>query len=348
MFKTIAELVSYEDIRELLPVPDGVSDLKQRFDANVKAALSGGDSKKLLIIGPCSLDSPEEFLEYSHKLKSLADKVSDIFIVIPRIFSCKPRSSGGGYLGFLHQKDAKGIVDIGKNIERLRRLHIENAVQNGFFGADELLYTSLYPYLEDLLSYASVGSRSSDNQEHRFVAGGLCIPVGFKNNMTGNLESLARSVAASRRSSDFMYGGRHVRTGGNPLSHAVLRGYIGRDNRHIQNFSENSLESLAGHYKELNLGPLAVIIDANHSNSGKVALNQREVVAKVLKECAKNSGYYGYLKGFMIESYLKSGSSKDKVYGLSVTDDCLGFSETEELVLYAADNLRKLSEQYRA
>lgn len=348
MFETIAELISHKDMRVSLPVPEAVLRSKLQFDAAVRAVLNGNDTRKLLIIGPCSLDSPEEFFEYSHRLKDLADNVTDVFLVIPRMFSCKPRSSGEGYLGFLHQKDAKGKIDIGKNIERLRRLHIENARQNSFFGADELLYTSLFPYIDDLLSYVSVGSRTSDNQEHRFVASGLNIPVGFKNNMTGHLESLARSVAASRRSAEFMHEGRHLRTGGNPLSHAILRGYISKNNRHIQNFSEISVSSLAGHYDELHLGAPAVIIDANHSNSGKVALNQREVVDKVLKICVKNKDYYGYLKGFMIESYLKSGASADKVYGLSMTDDCLGFSETVELVLGAADRLRKLQEKHRA
>lgn len=343
MFKTISEITTYTEMRCILPVPQAVLEHKRRFDCSVRAVLDGADSRKLLIIGPCSLDIPDEFLEYSRRLASLARRVSDVFTVIPRMYSCKPRSSGEGYLGLLHLRDAGGKIDIGKNIELIRRLHIENAEQNGLFGADELLYPSLYPYLSDLLSYVSIGSRSSDNQEHRFVASGLDIPVGFKNNMSGDLNSLSRSVAAGRRSAEFMHEGRHVRTEGNSYAHAILRGYLGKSNRHIQNFSDVSLRILAKHYNMLRLGRPSVIIDANHSNSGKVAANQLHVIAQALSICESNEEYYGQMIGFMIESYLNSGYCARKTYGISVTDDCLGFTETEEMVLRAADQLRGLA-----
>lgn len=323
-----------KDIKERYPVSEKAKKIKDERDREIRDILSGKSEKLLLIIGPCSADREDSVLDYISRLKKLQDEVKDTLLLVPRIYTNKPRTTGEGYMGLLHQPDPLEKPDLLKGIIAIRKIHLRTLEETGFSCADELLYPENYRYLSDVLSYVAVGARSVEDQQHRLVAAGLDIPVGMKNPTGGDLSVMLNSVQAAQGSYKFLYRGWEVVSDGNDLSHAILRGYKGADGKNVPNYGYETLSKLCELYGERELKNPAVIIDANHSNSGKDPYRQAEIIADVMKSREKSSEIRRLVKGFMVESYLVDGCQpvNGGVYGQSITDPCLGWEKTQELV----------------
>lgn len=330
-----------KDIREEMPLSDELTRKKEEFDAQVARVLTGEDSRKLLIIGPCSADREDSVLEYMTRLARLTEQVGDKLIIIPRVYTNKPRTKGTGYKGLLHNPDPASPSDLLEGVKAIRRMHLHVIEQTGMFTADEMLYPAHYQYLLDLLSYVAVGARSVENQEHRLVASGLPVPVGMKNPTAGSTTVMLNSIYAAQAPQEFIYRNWEVETQGNPLAHAVLRGYIGLDGRTYPNFHYEHLERLSERYTPDKYNNPAVIVDCNHDNSGKRPLEQFRICKEVLDSCRRNEGIRTLVKGFMVESYLEDGNQPvdGGVFGKSITDACLGWDKTESLVKELAERL---------
>lgn len=330
-----------KEIKEQYPVTDAMQKVKEERDEELRKIFTGESDRFLLVIGPCSADSKEPVLDYIGRLRLLEDKVKDKIMIVPRIYTNKPRTTGDGYKGMLHQPDPHQRPDMLKGILAIRDIHMCALADYGFGCADEMLYPENYRYLSDLLSYVAVGARSAENQQHRLTASGLDIPVGMKNPTGGDLSIMMNSITAGQHSHTFLYRGWEVESSGNPLTHAILRGYIDSSGRSLPNYHYEDLRKLSDLYAQTDLKNPAVLIDTNHANSGKNYLEQIRIARDVLYSCRQNPEIKKLVKGLMIESYIEDGAQKmnEYCYGKSFTDPCLGWDKTEKLILEIAEKL---------
>ena len=313
-----------QDVIKMYPLSEKLASRKNANDKEIRGVLEGKNKKFLLIIGPCSADREDAVLEYATRLRAVQEKVSDKLILVPRIYTNKPRTTGAGYKGMLHQSDPHRAPDMFRGLISIRRLHIRCLEETGFSGADEMLYPENHRYLADILSYVAVGARSAENQQHRLTASGLDVPVGFKNPTSGDLSVMLNAVTAAQSPHDFSYGGFEVQSTGNPLAHAILRGSVNRFGTNLPNYHYEDLTELSDLYEKSSLQNPAVIVDANHSNSGKRYEEQPRIAKEILHSMKHNAGVARLVKGVMIESYLQDGCQKitESVYGKSITDLC--------------------------
>lgn len=329
------------EIREAMPLSYELSCKKPAFDAEVAAIIKGESPKRLLVIGPCSADREDSVLDYMTRLAALQEKVADKIVIVPRVYTNKPRTKGTGYKGLLHNPDPEGAPDLLEGVKAIRHMHLRVVEETGMFTADEMLYPANYQYLIDLLSYVAIGARSVENQEHRLVASGIPAPVGMKNPTGGSTAVMLNSIYAAQAPQTFIYRNWEVETTGNPLAHALLRGYVGLDGINYPNYHYEYLERLSAKYQENNYENPAVIIDCNHDNSGKRPLEQPRIVDEVLDSVHRSPDIAKIFRGFMIESYLVDGNQPvdGGVYGKSITDACIGWDKTERLVFDMAERL---------
>ena len=330
-----------QEIRESMPLPADLAARKPEFDEAVASIIRGESDRRLLVIGPCSADREDSVLDYVSRLARVQDEVRDKLVIVPRVYTNKPRTRGTGYKGLLHNPDPEGAPDLLEGVKAIRRMHLRVVEESGMFTADEMLYPSNHRYLIDLLGYVAVGARSVENQEHRLVASGVPIPVGMKNPTGGSTDVMLNSIYAAQAPQSFIYRNWEVETSGNPLAHAVLRGYIGPDGMNYPNYHYEYLERLAARYVTKKYENPAVIIDCNHDNSGKRPLEQIRIVDEVLDSVHRSPMIAGLFRGFMIESYIEDGRQEvgGGVYGKSITDPCLGWEKTERLIHSIAERL---------
>lgn len=328
-----------KEIKEQYPLTAELSQVKARRDKEIADVFTGKSSKMVLIIGPCSADREDAVLEYCERLAKLQETVSDKLVLIPRVYTNKPRTTGDGYKGLLHQPDPRKTSDMLEGVIAIRRLHTNVLASTGLPTADEMLYPDNYRYLSDLLSYVAVGARSVENQEHRLTSSGIDIPVGMKNPTSGDISVMLNSIMAAQHPHTFIYRGWEVDTTGNPLAHAILRGYVNKHGESMPNYHFEELERLYNAYTAKGLQNMALIVDANHANSAKKYEEQPRICKEVLHSCRHSGEIKSMVKGFMIESYLEPGCQKigDGVYGKSITDPCLGWEDTVRLVQDIAD-----------
>ena len=328
-----------KEIKEQYPLTAELSQVKARRDKEIADVFTGKSGKMVLIIGPCSADREDAVLEYCERLAKLQEAVSDKLVLIPRVYTNKPRTTGDGYKGLLHQPDPRKTSDMLEGVIAIRRLHTNVLANTGLPTADEMLYPDNYRYLSDLLSYVAVGARSVENQEHRLTSSGIDIPVGMKNPTSGDISVMLNSIMAAQHPHTFIYRGWEVDTTGNSLAHAILRGYVNKHGESMPNYHFEELERLYNAYTAKGLQNMALIVDANHANSGKKYQEQPRICKEVLHSCRHSGEIKSMVKGFMVESYLEPGCQKigDGVYGKSITDPCLGWEETIRLVQDIAD-----------
>ena len=337
----IRKLPVPKELKAQFQLPEKLVAVKAARDAEIQKVFTGESSKKLLIIGPCSADREDAVLDYTSRLAKVQEKVADKLILIPRIYTNKPRTTGEGYKGMVHQQDPEKKEDMLQGLIAIRELHTRAIEQTGLTCADEMLYPENHRYLSDLLSYVAVGARSVENQQHRLTASGLDIPVGMKNPTGGDLSVMMNSMVAAQASHMFLYRGWEVKTKGNPLAHAILRGAVDPLGRTLPNYHYEDLMTLCELYAKKSLQNPAVIVDSNHSNSGKKYLEQVRICNEVLHSCRHSADIDRLVKGFMVESYIEDGSQKigEGVYGKSITDPCLGWEKSERLIYEIADQL---------
>ena len=329
------------EIKEQYPITYELEQMKEKRDLEIKAIFEGRDDRFILIIGPCSADNDDSVIDYISRLRRVQDKVSDKILIIPRIYTNKPRTTGDGYKGMLHQPDPHKGEDMLKGVVAIRNLHIRAMNETGFTCADEMLYPENHRYLSDILSYVAIGARSVENQQHRLTASGFDIPVGMKNPTAGDISVMMNSITAAQHSHTFIYRGWEVESQGNPLAHAILRGYVNKHGQSMPNYHYEDLIHLAEVYEKSALKNPAVIVDTNHANSGKKWMEQPRIAKEVLNSCRHSNEVKKIVKGLMIESYIEDGAQKpeENVYGKSITDPCLGWEKTERLILDLADIL---------
>ena len=329
------------DVKQEYPLTPRMEQVKAARDASIRAVFEGASDKFILVIGPCSADHKEPVLEYISRLRRIEEQVSDKIIIIPRIYTNKPRTTGQGYKGMLHQPDPDAKPDMYKGIVAIRDLHLAALRDYDFSCADEMLYPENYRYLSDLLSYVAVGARSVENQAHRLVSSGLDAPVGMKNPTGGDLGVMMNSIVAAQSSHTFLYRGWEVTSDGNPHAHAILRGYLDYAGRSVSNYHYEDLLRVRELYEKSNLVNPSVIVDTNHNNSGKKYLEQTRIAKDVVYSRSQNSDIRSLVKGLMIESYIEDGACKaeERIFGKSITDPCLGWEKTERLILDIADKL---------
>ena len=328
-------------VKREFPLSDKMLQIKEERDAQIKAVFEGSSDKFILIIGPCSADHSEPVLEYISRLRRVADQVSDKMIIIPRIYTNKPRTTGQGYKGMLHQPDPDAKPDMYKGIVAIRELHMAALRDYDFTCADEMLYPENYRYLSDLLAYVAVGARSVENQQHRLTASGIEVPVGMKNPTGGDMGVMMNSIVAAQSSHTFLYRGWEVTSDGNPYAHAILRGYLDFAGRNISNYHYEDLLHVRDLYDKSGLRNPSVVVDTNHSNSGKKYLEQIRIAKDVVYSRSQNADIKRLVKGLMIESYLEDGAQSvhEHIFGKSITDPCLGWQKTEQLIFDLADKL---------
>lgn len=327
------------DIKAQFPLTAEMEKQKKANDEEIKKVFTSESDKFILVIGPCSADSKESVLDYISRLAEVREKVKDKIVIIPRIYTNKPRTTGAGYKGMLHQPDPNENPDMLHGIIAIRDLHMSALKEYGFSCADEMLYPDNHRYLSDILSYVAVGARSVENQQHRLTASGLDIPVGMKNPTSGDLSIMMNAITAGQSSHTFIYRGWEVESEGNEYTHAIMRGFVNDDGRSFSNYHYEDLEKLAALYKASGLKNPSCIVDTNHANSGKRYLEQVRIAKDVLHSRNLNSDIKNLVKGFMIESYIEDGAQKigDCVYGKSITDPCLGWEKTERLIYDIAE-----------
>lgn len=335
----VCKLPIPKDIKEQYPITKEAEAIKQAKDKEIRDIFEGKERKLILVIGPCSADNEDSVMDYISRLVPVQEKVQDKILIIPRIYTNKPRTTGDGYKGMLHQPDPNAAADLIKGIVAIRKLHMRAINETGFLCADEMLYPENHRYLSDLLGYVAVGARSTEDQQHRLTASGLAIPVGMKNPTGGDLGVMMNSITAGQHSHDFIYRGWEVKSHGNDLTHAILRGYVDEKGASYSNYHYEDLLKLCQLYSERNLKNPAVIVDTNHANSGKKYLEQPRIAKEVLHSCKMNGDIDKIVKGFMIESYIEDGTQKigEGTYGKSITDPCLGWEKTERLIYDLAE-----------
>lgn len=340
-FRYIKKLPLPEEFLRDFPVPKDMIQVKADRDLEIRKALTGESDKFLVIIGPCSADNEDSVCDYISRLADLQEKVKERLILIPRIYTNKPRTTGEGYKGIVHQPDPEKKPDLSAGLIAMRKLHLRAFQESGLTAADEMLYPENWEYLSDLLSYVAVGARSVENQQHRLTISGLDIPAGMKNPTGGDLSVMMNSVVAAQANHTFIYRGSEVETGGNDLTHTILRGAVNKHGNCIPNYHYEDLNLLLQMYQQKEYKNPAAIIDANHSNSNKLYKEQIRIVKEVLHSRKLSTDIHKLVKGVMIESYLEEGTQKigssNHVYGKSITDPCLGWKDSERLVYDIAE-----------
>lgn len=338
-FEFIKLLPTPDEIREQYPLPARLIELKRIRDSEIRAVITGESNKFLVIIGPCSADNEDSVCEYIERLARINDKVKDKLILIPRIYTNKPRTTGDGYKGIIHQPDPSKREDFLAGIIAMRKMHIRAISESGLTAADEMLYPENWGYVSDILSYVAIGARSVEDQHHRMTVSGFDVPAGMKNPTSGDLTVMLNSVYAAQRPHSFIYRGWEVQTNGNELAHTVLRGATNKHGQNLPNYHYEDLNLLLNLYNERDLKNPSTVIDANHSNSAKQYDQQVRIVKEVMHSRKLNPDIHNLVKGVMIESYIVEGSQKvgDGVYGKSITDACLGWEASERLIYDIAD-----------
>lgn len=329
------------EIKEQFPVTEEIKQIKEKRDAEIKAVFSGQSDKFLLIIGPCSADNEASVLDYTSRLAKLQEKVKDKILIIPRIYTNKPRTTGQGYKGMIHQPDPSQKPDMLEGIIAVRRLHTRAISETGLTCADEMLYPENHRYLSDLLSYVAIGARSVEDQQHRLTASGLDIPVGMKNPTGGDYTIMLNAIVAAQSSHTFLYRGWECFSHGNPYAHAILRGYSNKHGQSVANYHYEDIVRLYDMYARKGLENMAVVVDTNHANSDKKYIEQIRISKEIVHSKKHNPDIDRFVKGLMIESYIVDGCQKveEGTYGKSITDPCLGWEKSEKLVLDLADML---------
>ncbi len=337
----INKLPTPAEIREQFPIPAELAALKEKRDAEIKKVITGESDKFLVIIGPCSADNETAVLDYTSRLVKVQDKVKDKIIIIPRVYTNKPRTTGEGYKGLLHQPDPEKKPNMYEGLIAIRKMHMHVVQETGLTTADEMLYPENLRYLSDLMSYIAVGARSVENQQHRLVASACDVPVGMKNPTSGDLSVMLNSVVAAQGGHEFIFRGYEVHTSGNPLTHTILRGAVNKHGQYIPNYHYEDLILLHELYAKRDLANPACIVDANHSNSGKQYMEQIRIVKEVLHSRRHSAEINQMVKGVMVESYIEPGSQKigEHCYGKSITDPCLGWEDSERLIYEIAEGL---------
>ena len=340
-FEFIKKLPTPEEIRNQYPLDAELQALKEKRDAEIRDVFTGKSDKFLAIIGPCSADNEDAVCDYLLRLRKVQEKIEDKVLIIPRVYTNKPRTTGEGYKGMVHQPDPEKKPNLLAGLIAIRKMHMRAIRESGFTCADEMLYPENYRYLSDLLSYVAVGARSVEDQQHRLTVSGMDVPAGMKNPTSGDFSVMLNSCIAAQSSHTFLYRGHEVTTDGNPLAHTILRGAVNKHGQNIPNYHYEDLERLHEKYSLLNLHNPACIVDANHSNSGKKHYEQPRIVDEVLHSRLVNPAIAELVKGVMVESYLLPGSQKvnEHEYGKSITDPCLGWDETERLIDKIASHL---------
>ncbi len=333
------KLPTLEEIKSMYPLSEELAKTKKQNDSEIQKIFTGESDKLLLVIGPCSADREDSVIEYISRLRGVQEKVKDKILIIPRIYTNKPRTTGDGYKGMLHQPDPHNAPDMLRGLISIRKLHIKALTETGFSCADEMLYPENHKYLSDVLSYVAVGARSVENQLHRLTASGLDLPVGMKNPTSGDLSVMMNSITAAQHSHTFDYAGWEVQSKGNPFAHAILRGFVNKYGQNSPNYHYEDLMILCELYEKSSLANPAVIIDTNHANSGKKWDEQPRIAKEILHSARHSKEIYKLFKGLMIESYIEDGCQKPDggVYGKSITDPCLGWEKTEKLILELAE-----------
>ena len=330
-----------KETKEMYPLTPEMAQIVAERAEVLRNIFSGKDDRLLLIISPCSADNPDAVIDYMTRLRGVAEKVKDKIFIVPRIYTGKPRTTGAGYKGLLHQPNPNEKPDMFKGIIAVRELHMRALRETGFSCADEMLYPANHRYLDDILAYVAVGARSVENQEHRLVSSGLDCPVGMKNPTSGDLSVMMNAITAAQSQHTFVYRGWEVHSQGNPYAHAIMRGYMNKHGQSLPNYHYEDLALLSRLYEESGLQHPGVIIDTNHANSGKNPFEQPRIIHEVLSECRYNEHIRKIVKGFMVESYIEDGAQKvdGGCYGKSITDPCLGWEKTERMILDTAEML---------
>lgn len=328
------------EVKKQYPISQKVKEIKAARDEEIRKIFTGESDKFVVIVGPCSADNEDAVCDYVSRLAKVNEKVSDKLMIIPRIYTNKPRTTGEGYKGMLHQPDPNKEPDLLEGIIAIRKMHVRAIEETGLTSADEMLYPENHRYLDDILSYEAIGARSVENQQHRLTASGIDIPVGMKNPTSGDLSVMFNSIIAAQKSHNFIYRGWDVTTDGNELAHVILRGSVNKRGVSMPNYHYEDLMLMLEMYNKLDLKNPAAIIDANHANSGKKHMEQIRIVNEILHSRTYNNDLKKLVKGVMIESYIEGGTQKigpDQVYGKSITDPCLGWEETEKLLYQIAE-----------
>lgn len=338
MFKAISKKINAESVKSLAKLSEAEAAQKKARDLELEKIITGEDQRILLIIGPCSAHEEEAVMEYVHRLAKLQAEVADKVFMVPRIYTNKPRTNGDGYKGLLHQQNPNGESNLIRGIVSVRKLHKRVLTETGLTTADEMLYPENLEFVEDLVSYIAVGARSVEDQQHRFVASGINQPTGMKNPTSGNLTVLFNSLYAAQQKQEFIYNGAEVESSSNPLAHVVLRGGLNEVGKNIPNYHYEDLIEVTNRYEAGNFKNFFVVVDTNHDNSGKQYFEQIRIVKETLENRKYNQKIKKMVRGFMIESFIEDGRQEPDgtVFGQSITDPCLGWEKTEELVRYIA------------
>lgn len=337
----VKKLPTEEELKAALPLNDKLKLIKAKRDEEIKKIFSGESDKFIFIIGPCSADTEEPVMDYIHRLADIQDEVKDKILIIPRIYTGKPRTTGAGYKGMVHQPDPSKKTDMSEGLIAIRKLHMRAIKETGMAAADEMLYAENTHYVDDLIAYHAVGARSVEDQIHRLTASGLDVPVGMKNPTSGDFTVMLNSCLAGQSSHIFMYKGYQAETSGNPYTHCILRGGLDKYGKSVPNYHYDDLIRLVEAYGKFDIKNPACIVDANHNNSGKQWAEQPRIVKEVLHSCRHNDEIKRLVKGVMVESYIEDGNQAigDGCYGKSITDPCLGWDKTRKLLLEVAELL---------
>lgn len=340
-FNFVKKVISPEELKQAYPLPTKDALLKIERDKKIKDVITGNSDKFLVIIGPCSADNEDAVCDYISRLARVQEKVEDKIIIIPRIYTNKPRTTGEGYKGIVHQPDPEKEPDLHEGLIAMRKMHLRAIAETGLSAADEMLYPENWPYVEDILSYVAVGARSVEDQQHRLTISGMDCPAGMKNPTSGDISVMLNSCVAAQASHTFLYRSYEVNTTGNPLAHTILRGAVNKQGQSIPNYHYEDLQLLLEMYNQRELANPAAIVDANHANSNKTYSEQPRIVSEILHSRSVNPEIANLVKGIMIESYIEPGSQKvsEHVYGKSITDACIGWDETELLLYKIAERL---------
>jgi 3-deoxy-7-phosphoheptulonate synthase len=330
-----------DEIKEIYPMSAELREIKARRDEDIRKVFTGESDRFIVIIGPCSADYEESVLDYMGRLSNVAEKVQDKLLIIPRIYTNKPRTNGSGYKGMLHQPNPDEKPDFIEGVKAIRKMHIKAIAETGLTAADEMLYTDNWPYLDDVLSYVAIGARSVENQAHRLTSSGIDVPVGMKNPTSGDFTVMLNSCVAAQSKHTFLFSGYEAKTDGNPLAHCILRGSLNKSGMSLANYHYEDLRLLYDMYQKFNLENPACIVDANHNNSGKKWDEQPRIVNEILHSRRHSEDIRGLVKGVMVESYIEDGNQSigGGCYGKSITDPCLGWDKTEKLLFDMAEQL---------
>lgn len=337
----IKKVPTAQELQEMIPMTAELQKIKENRDAMIRQVFTGESDKFIMIIGPCSADNETAVLDYVTRLAKVQEEVQDKILIIPRIYTNKPRTTGAGYKGMLHQPDPEKAPDMFEGVKAIRKMHIDAIAATGLTAADEMLYSENWQYLEDILSYVAIGARSVEDQQHRIVTSGMNIPVGMKNPTSGDLTVMMNSCLAGQMKHTFLYTGWETKTDGNDLVHCILRGAVNKHGQSISNYHYEDLMMLVELYNKFELKNPACIVDANHNNSGKKWAEQPRIVKEVLHSMRHSSEIRSLVKGVMVESYIEDGNQPidGGCYGKSITDPCLGWEKSRNLILEVAELL---------